>query len=438
MFSYKFHKKQQRRHSSRGFRHRFLLEVVVALVLSLGYLGVSTASRFTNNLSSNTYDDSSSEFLVTRTNGSSIAEDATRQETSSHRMDHLVQREAGYTATKTPKKYQENSISAGVRDWTNLSDEELSKYFRTIGLSGNTVQKDQVAGVEFYWQMPLDSSHPRAILFLAHECKRSGADWFPSLSLRAPEEQAIVQMARSRGMMVVAMSALNQSNRCWGRLDAPRIVQVLQHLQRRQIQIYSPSSSSRIHIPLYAFGSANGARVICSHLQNAFNDFVSEVGVGTTLDGIIVQNVGARLNPGIPSVYITMVSEEKENEELDSALEAENSGLVRHIDLPRRPMTPTFLFQRIEGLSEEISSLIYQYMLDQDLLDPVDGSLQENPKYSPAMKNVLAATSKFLGDDFDEDLESAIVRTLMIVWGKGGTTRDGVGTALDFLLESVV
>ncbi|KAL7581089.1 hypothetical protein ACA910_005892 [Epithemia clementina (nom. ined.)] len=330
-----------------------------------------------------------------------------------------------------------------VHDWVTLSDEELSAHVSKVAASGNQVQKDQVSDIEFYWQMPepnlrRDSNHPVAVLFVAHECRRSAQDWFSSITLRAPEEQAIVQLARQRGMMVVAMSALNQGNQCWDRLDAPRIVQVLQHLQSRRVQI-SSSFSSREHIPLFAFGSSTGAMVISSHLQKAFENYSSANGGQSTLDGIIVENVGARLNPGIPSVYITQAGEEKEHRDLDNALKEDSSGLVLHVELPRKHVTPIFLFERIQDLTEETSLLFYEWMVELELLDAKEGQLQENPMYSPKMDKVFAMAFEDLGGtvDNEDELRSAIVGALMVSWGKHVTVRDGVSTGLDFLLGAV-
>jgi hypothetical protein len=96
------------------------------------------------------------------------------------------------------------------------------------------LRKGRMNGIEFFWQLPPDSSYPKAILFLAHGCGHAMTDWFPQSSacpdcIGLPEEMATVKLALEKlQVMVVVMSSLDRKRfKCWSWDDAPDVAKVL-------------------------------------------------------------------------------------------------------------------------------------------------------------------------------------------------------------------
>eukprot|EP00527_Entomoneis_sp_CCMP2396_P006254 CAMPEP_0198149582 /NCGR_PEP_ID=MMETSP1443-20131203/47266_1 /TAXON_ID=186043 /ORGANISM="Entomoneis sp., Strain CCMP2396" /LENGTH=465 /DNA_ID=CAMNT_0043814667 /DNA_START=350 /DNA_END=1744 /DNA_ORIENTATION=+ len=324
-------------------------------------------------------------------------------------------------------------------DWSLITDEDISELVDKLvhNANNNKVQKGKVDGAEFYWQMPILSNrkllknekYPRGILFLAHACRQRAADWFSSLSERAPEEAAIVEIARKRGMMVIAMSSLNQRNKCFDRQDGPRVANVLQHIEKRQSKIFFALQYNG-HVPMYAFGSDTGAMFISSYLSQASQKHLGSVKANIALNGIIVQNVGARLTPNIPAVYMTMPKEEKQHHELDVALE-EYTGKAEHIELQSILLTPMLLHERIKSITKKQSQKFFELMGKEGLVETEEGRLLRTPTHDPMTQKVV---ERFVSKDkyLNGDVVHAIIEVLTVVWGHHATTRDGFDEALDW------
>ena len=325
-------------------------------------------------------------------------------------------------------------------DWAAISDTDLSKRMREAAADPSVVNKGVIGHHEFYWQYPntgskknMNKSAPTAILVLFQACRREATDWFSSLSgERAPEEAAIVDIARQKGMMVMAFTPKKnqqQQNECFDRLDASGVASILQHVENRQSIIFSPFST-KTPVPMYAFGSERGAIFISSALPRALEKLKKDGDGRIPLDGMVMQNVGARFNKNIPTVFITTPSEEKLDEELDQALE-EYDGQAEHIELSAVEMSPSLFSDRIPSIGLEVSSKLFERLGEEKLLNEI--SLARDPSNDTVLHKVLQKFAK----DFRLNMNQvdAILEALQVSWGRLAITRDGVSDALDWLLQ---
>ena len=422
LYSHKFYQKKRQFQNSNPDR-KFALRVVFAGIVSSGVIFCFGGLRFSSSQALLSHYTSIQRELNTFLRGPLPHHGTNAIGQGTAAIDSMAN---GGTVEQAKSPF----FSSESLDWTTMSDEDLLRHLIKIAKAGNPVQKDQVSGNEFYFQLPQIKS-PSAIIFLAHESGYKVHDWFPSLTLRSPESQAIRQLALDRGMMVVALP--EGPSGCWAPTDAPRIAQVLQHVHSRIQKLATTSSNSRMK--LLAFGSSAGANVLASHLPQAFEASMGDNGEPIPLDGIIVENVGSKLNPGIKTVFIVQENEKPFKREIEQVLE-ENKGsqddLARYVWASQQRITPTFLSKRISFVSEKESLILHQLLLNHGMVGP-DYCLKKDPTHDYKMFWVYDDAFQMLGIEGGDEFISAVNEALLATQGRLELTRDGVAEALDVL-----
>ena len=290
-----------------------------------------------------------------------------------------------------------------------------------------TVQKGWVDNVEYIWQFPVGGRKAIvAILFVAHGCKHSATDWWPSSivcpeCLGLPEELAIVQNAREHGMIVVSVSSKDRLQKCWRKSDGPRVAKVLDQIH----------DSFGVHLPIFGFGSSSGAEMVGYILPNAMSALDKDT---LRLCGIISQNKvpNDHYDRDIPATYITLPHGGLATK-LDDYVARKRKGPTKLIHLPPSVIGPLYFYDRMpdKRLSMETSQQIYEQLSQAKLIDET-GAVLKDPKTKTKVWQPLLAPL-VMNDTLIPD-ESAVFEIYNMAYGHHQTTRDGVNDALDWLL----
>ncbi|KAL7567960.1 hypothetical protein ACA910_019670 [Epithemia clementina (nom. ined.)] len=359
---------------------------------------------------------------------------------------------------------EDESIDSGRVDEPEIAS--LQRGYVTDQTSGE--------GIEYLWQMPIPERNSnaakstttaipvKAILFVAHGCKHSATDWWSSSSsssstvtssftscpecIGLPEERAIVQLARERGMLVVAVSSRDRVQKCWKKSDGPRIVQVLTHILG-QLHLDHVNNSkdgttpTELIVPIFGLGSSSGAEMVGSILPRALYEAAATTsnksGMDFRLNGVILQNKlpNDRHDRFIPAAYITLPMSGLDDKITDYITQERQKRPSKQINLLPYKIGPSFFHGRIPDIIPiSVSEKIYQQLRQVNLVDE-HGILWQNPKdtislWTPRLAPLVAGTNDNLIPD-----ESAIYEVLNVAYGHHQTTRDGVAEALDWLLR---
>lgn len=310
-------------------------------------------------------------------------------------------------------------------------------YYSTNGMDAVLNPNDDDFYDTFKWeyksQLPA-SSPPKGILFLAHGCQHSMTDWWPKSKeckrcIGLPEEMAIVDLALQRQLLVVAASSYNRSSKCWSKIDGPKVAELLLKLQTEQ---QHGDTNDNNKLPLYAFGASSGGNFVSSVLPQALH----EAG-GGTLAGYVSQIMAVPLKEVTtpPAVYITMSRDaysERSAEAICQQLQGKQVP-CRQIRLDPLPISQHYFSDRILSITKSTSEQMVIALQQAAFLDDSTGMLTDNPRHCnwrAALKNLVRDN----GDSLVAD-QSPISEVLNVAWGQHEMSRDGVGEALDFLLE---
>jgi hypothetical protein len=297
----------------------------------------------------------------------------------------------------------------------------------STALQRDFVVNDENGGTtEFLWQIP---RQPRAILFLAHGCGHDMKDWWSASNNNnmngqelcsdcrgLPEERAIVRMALEVfHLLVVAISSLDQ---CWSAQDGPRVVRVLEHLQREY------------KLPIYALGASSGGTFVASVLARQTTSSSS------LLSGYIAQIAAPHGDAvkNMPAVFITMNRDlwtDQRVSEVMEVLRADDGVPAQHIRLPPLKLERDFFASRIGEEYTDRSPAMVDALETNGLLQ--DGFLTQDPRKSNWRMHLAPLALK--NDSLVPD-QSEISEVLNCAWGMHEMTRDGVHEALSFLLTS--
>ncbi|KAL7581098.1 hypothetical protein ACA910_005899 [Epithemia clementina (nom. ined.)] len=338
------------------------------------------------------------------------------------------------------KQTEQDFSQTSAATWPQVDGEELSSLLKRASQS---VQKDQVEGIEFYWQLPphdaTDSrivSPPRAILFLAHGCNHAGSDWWPNdpitcpECLGLPEERAIVAVAHSAKfrMITVAMSSHSEIRRkCWGNSDGPRVAKVIQ-----QFQALFPN------IPTFAFGASSGGRLVSSMLPVVMKK------TSLPLDGYISQIMGPSKKLAFPegtkspaTAFITMPKDTAtlQNVKKFVKTQIDNDRPALHIEVQAYALSPTFFHERIPSISLDLSAKLFDALRNEEGLLTSTFELVHDPRHFVEWKTPLRSILKSSSKDGLEPDHSHICEVMNVAYGMHEMTRDGVAQALEWLLE---
>ena len=280
--------------------------------------------------------------------------------------------------------------------------------------------------VEFLWQTPTQHQDPRAILFLAHGCGHDQNDWWSSTNNNAcrdcrglPEERAIVRMALEEFHLLVV--AVSSRGTCWSVEDGPRVVRVLQSLQR----------DSKKQLPMYALGASSGGSFVASVLAREkttamnfrWSGYIAQIAAPS---GDLVK---------LPAVFITMNRDRHTEQRVRDAvavLRSDHRVPVQHIRLPPLKLGKDFFAKRIGEEYINHSPAMVDALEANGLLR--DGFLTQDPRQSN-WRPCLAPLVVHHNDSMVAD-QSPISEVLNCAWGMHEMTRDGVREALSFLLTN--
>lgn len=358
------------------------------------------------------------------------------------------------------------------------ADETVHRVFLRDDATGNDI--------EYIWQMPIPKNKKtnpnvpdvvEGIFFVAHGCKHSATDWFPRPTKEndssssssntpdfwgLPEERAIVQMARERGLLVVAVSSLDRKQKCWKKSDGARVAKVLtkmvEHVRsnnsssststsKKWAFMKKSSSSSKMSqpVPIYGMGSSSGADMVGWILPTTLHSATSTTATRKKkkdptlleLNGAIMQNKMPKsfYDKEIPAAYITLPNDGELATNLDAYVAHERKGRpTKRIHLSPYIIGPSYFHDRIpDTISISVSEQIYQQLRQAGLVIG-KGILVEDPKVTrPQWAGLIAPLVAGIEDSLIPDA-SAIYEVLNVAYGHHQTTRDGVAEALDWLM----
>jgi hypothetical protein len=307
----------------------------------------------------------------------------------------------------------------------------------------SSLERKEIDGVDVLLERP---STPKGILFVGHGCHHTNTDWWPSTPgicpecIGLPEEQAIVKMALTEfELMVVAISSVDRSSKCWGGTDGPRVAKVLTTLENEIMA----SSSDKQNIHVLAFGASSGGSFVGRKLISAMK------AIGRPLDGFIAQIAAPDCRKDLPqqkggpfpiSAYITMNKDEGSDEFVKVIVEdlQRQEYHAKHIRLPPLPLKGTFFHDRIPEYSVEKSKAMIlalersSYMV----VDNDNNYLAFDPR-SSQWRDVLREHVACPPDCLEPD-ESPVSEVLNVAWGMHEMTREGVHEAIAFILKELV
>ncbi|KAL7581093.1 hypothetical protein ACA910_005896 [Epithemia clementina (nom. ined.)] len=307
--------------------------------------------------------------------------------------------------------------------------------------ASQSVQKDKIDDIEFYWQMPKDVTTPRAILFLAHGCNHAGSDWWPKNSetcpecLGLPEELAIVDKAQTKFRMVTVAMSSSSNVKCWGSRDGPRVAQIL-----KNFQTLFPD------VPTYALGASSGGGFVSSLLPAAMNQasaplagYISEIMPPTTTTAGTTDEKEATDATNKPAaVFITMPKDVATRNSVHEFLlqQTKVGGKVKQIEVNDHPINSSFFNDRIPAISKELSGMLSDALKKERLVDRTTLKLVADPRLELSWKKALAPILKAAGHDDDLEADKSPISEVMnVAYGMHEMTRDGVPLAFGWLLS---
>ena len=330
-----------------------------------------------------------------------------------------------------------DSLSTGSGDSNNESLlEKSSSYFRSRHGQRHQQVRRMVAGaegmrgenseVDYMWQKP-HTKKVQGIIFLAHGCNHAGTDWWvPSEEcpecLGLPEEVAIVEMARQKGLLVVTASSKDRKSKCWNKdLDGERISKVLKSFHDK-----FPAA------PIFGLGSSSGGEMVGRIIPDLLRK-----GDGSPLySGYITQNKTPQKTYDLfrPAVYMYLAKDFAGSKRAKEFISEYRKGPSMEVRLKAMKIEKDTFHTRIPHfVSETQSADIYKKLVKGFVLDEEKGSIHESPKktmdiWQPLLKSLLPQ------DSLQPD-ESPVFEVLNVAWAHHQTTSDGVDDALDWLIE---
>jgi len=316
------------------------------------------------------------------------------------------------------------------------------------------LKRGSVEGITYYSQMPSSKTSVKAILFLAHGCGGAASLYWPKSRVcrdcvGAAEHRAIVELARQRGMLVVAASSWDRDTQCWRNRDGPRVAKVLDLVQKN----LQKETGQSHHVPVFAFGSSSGGELAGWYLPGTYrkdrlqSEKDGETEVATPmdedrnrLDGYIMMNKVPRENydKEIPAVFIKLPNDAETAKSIDAFVknERQKGALTKQINLPSVPITERLFSDRIPDMTYQQSRTIYQEMLNATLLTSSDSKSKGSVRLKDAPSKLSGTIGSLLSQKCGVKDHRDVFDVLHVAWGHHATTRDGVEEALDWLLDN--
>lgn len=275
----------------------------------------------------------------------------------------------------------------------------------------------QLNGVRYFWQS--FTTNPRAIVFLAHGCKRFPTFWWPRSKdclscIGMPAEKNLLNEMLKQNLLVMSAFPIRYSNQsdCWNPDDSIEIgqffFQLFQNISQKNSSKGIDSSylaefhRFRSRIPVHFVGVMNGAILVGELAKNQgkyFKDdnFVSSISI---INGGLWNLDASRLRKSnFPATLFVDMSRQ-------SDLCLHNNATVdqlnrHHIDARQvtadpLPITPSFFWDHGKVLLMNESRVVYDALLQNSALWPNNGLLLLDPFVHAQYKKLVDVCRLYL------------------------------------------
>eukprot|EP00747_Dinoflagellata_sp_TGD_P069530 gnl/TRDRNA2_/TRDRNA2_156163_c0_seq2.p1 gnl/TRDRNA2_/TRDRNA2_156163_c0~~gnl/TRDRNA2_/TRDRNA2_156163_c0_seq2.p1 ORF type:complete len:352 (-),score=36.45 gnl/TRDRNA2_/TRDRNA2_156163_c0_seq2:41-1096(-) len=286
--------------------------------------------------------------------------------------------------------------------------------------------------IETVWQLPHVHAPPiRGILFAAHGCHHQATDFFADRGhdcwalhgckksnfgrcLGLPEERDLVDAARKRGYVVVAVSGTGGS-RCWNMQHDPERV-------ARAIRYVLANEKLPTNTTVFATGASSGG---------AFMGYLVHSDVlGSQLKCIAPQISSTLLGKKlVPSFFVHMTRDRRTAEGVAKKVEEmRNRGVqVQELRVTASPVTAKFLSR---GMSRGEAEAVVRALKEGGLVDDKD-LLKTDPRGS-RWRDALRKASAVPSNDTLKLDQSSTSELLNVAWAQHEITAQYTDTMLDF------
>eukprot|EP00416_Gambierdiscus_australes_P025496 CAMPEP_0171066192 /NCGR_PEP_ID=MMETSP0766_2-20121228/7280_1 /TAXON_ID=439317 /ORGANISM="Gambierdiscus australes, Strain CAWD 149" /LENGTH=339 /DNA_ID=CAMNT_0011522347 /DNA_START=48 /DNA_END=1067 /DNA_ORIENTATION=+ len=286
--------------------------------------------------------------------------------------------------------------------------------------------------IEVLWQRPLGEI-VKGLLFVAHGCNHQATDFFTHIGkdgwelpgckssnfgtcLGLPEERQLVQTARKRGYLVVAVSS--GFSTCWSFHDTQRVERALRHVLEKEG--LSPNST-----PVLATGASSGG---------SFMGPLAEGALRVQLRCVAPQISDADFEAFVPAIFVHMPRDQRTAERVQRRLEELRSRGSRVAELRVEPVAVDVALLSKAVASEQAKALV-RALKESGHLD-ADGLLLRDPRLSN-WRGALRTLALALGDSLVAD-ESPIAEMLNVAWAKHELVGRYTDQILDFCEKELV
>jgi hypothetical protein len=223
--------------------------------------------------------------------------------------------------------------------------------------------------VEFIYQYP-KSNHIKGVVFLAHGCIHTVADWWPRRTgcpscNGLPMEMSIVNEALNRGYIPLAVENIRHA--CWFENDLSRSIDLIHHFYKNIL---------KEKVPLYLLGASSGGNFIGMLAQRSdLKPAVSAMCV--QISTIRIQSKTLK----IPTLFIPMERDQDRYETIERIARTVETAKV--LATKPRKITDTYFSDYSFGMiSATESEKIYSILEENKFIDKETGFLRSDPKAS--------------------------------------------------------
>ncbi|XP_022751952.1 uncharacterized protein LOC111300590 [Durio zibethinus] len=211
-------------------------------------------------------------------------------------------------------------------------------------------------GTDLIWQIP---NSPKGVLFLAHGCSGRAVNFWDRSSkcpkcVGLPEERLLVLHALARKFAVLTISSVG---RCWTFGKEKLIVEdiIRWWINRQKLE----------KLPLVALGASSGGYFVSA----LANDLKFSSITLMIAEGIFDQMDIRQDYP--PTLFVHMPKDAHRQQKITEFMEVlRNKGIdVAEIECMELPLSPTFLSDRIPGLTQTISARLFNLFREKGFID---------------------------------------------------------------------
>lgn len=327
-------------------------------------------------------------------------------------------------------------------------DESPGKASKQDGVEARRPRYERVepSGIETLWQRPHAGKKISGVLFVAHGCMHQGTDIFTPRRgndtwefeacrssnyggcLGLPEELRLREVARDRGLLVMAASGGDGKMSCWYPGDEPFVASAISH-------VYAKEGLDK-SVPLYALGASSGGSFV-GQLANFVADWTSKPQNFPELKCIIPQimEIPRQIRP-VPTLFVHMPKDRRTASGVKLALQdlKKRGTAAAEIQVKESKVTSSFFADHrgVEGkISKDAANDIVDALKKGNFVSE-EGLLQEDPRQSDWRDVVRPVVVKHnVGDDLQPD-ESVLAELMNVLWAQHEFSSADAASMLDF------